>query len=325
MAEELFARKESVKDVLGIIEEKLKKGFFKETLSDFDRIMEMDFNYPHLYDNIACVKFWINREEKIDSLKTDFTELCLFLDSSYKKFIDFVESKSYERDLITVHAIHIYVYNEIISCITKKSDIDSKEDLRLLAKAFLELKDYEHSIKAYEYLYTIDMYDGATLSSLAEIYHILGNEKKAKMYIRDALFYGSLDIDFKNIDIEVIYELKNAIIKRNIHNKSEEEIILWMSSYGELMNILDIKRPFHDGEEMHIRKIISNLEADYRKVKLRTLAAPKLLAAYAFLTTFLIAARNEEDIEEITILGRKMALIDKELVQCYIKLLNIKR
>lgn len=292
MAEELFTRKESAKDVFNIVEGKLKNGFFKDTLPDFDRIMDMDFNYPNLYDNIACVKFWINREEKIESFKTDITGFCLFLDKSYKKFIDFIKLKSYKNDLMSVYAIHHYVYSKIISCLTNKSDIESKEDLRLLAKAFLEIKDFEHGIKAYEYLYTIDSYDGNTLSSLAEIYHKLGDEKKAKMYIRDAIFYDPLDIHFSDITLDVIDELKNVIIKRNIHNKSEEEIILWMSAYGELMNILDVKRPFHDGEETHIRKIISNLEADYRKVKLRILVAPKLLAAYAFLTTFLIAAKK---------------------------------
>lgn len=327
MAEELFTRKQSVKDVLNIIEEKLRRGLFKETIVDFDRIMSMDFNYPKLYDNIACVKFWINRYSKIESLESDLSRLGIFLDDTYKKFLEFLRAKSFGHDLIVVVAIHNYVYNKIIACITDKNidDIESKEDLSLLAKAFIELKDYERGIKAYEYLRTIEPYNGHTLACLAQIYHILGDERKAKMCIRDALFYGPLDIPLEDITINIVHELKDVIIKRGAHNKSEEEILLWMSAYGELMNILDIKRPFHDGEEVYIRKVISSLEADYRKVKFRASAAPKLLSAYAFLTTSLIASRNEEDIEEITILGRKMALIDKELVQCYIKLLNIKK
>ena len=61
MNEEFFSRKESVKDIFFMIEGKLKKGLFKESMEDFDRIMAMDFEYADLYENISCVKFWINR------------------------------------------------------------------------------------------------------------------------------------------------------------------------------------------------------------------------------------------------------------------------
>ena len=95
-----------------------------------------------------------------------------------------------------------------------------------------------------------------------------------------------------------------------------------MSAYGELMNILDIKKELTKEEEFELRKNISKLEADYRKLKLRETTAPKLLSAYAFLTTYLIMRHTEEDMNEIKILGRKMSEIDKDLLQFYIKILN---
>ena len=324
MAEELFSRKESVKDIFSLIESKLKKGLFKESMEDFDRIMYMDFECSNLYENISCVKFWINRLDKFESVKNNCIEYCKLLDSSYKKFMAFVGNKSYDEDLISVKAIHYFVYNKTIELIMEKNtdDIEGTEELHLLSNAFIELKDYSRALKSYEYLNTIEPYNSNTLSFIAMIYDILGDKKKSKMYIRDALFYDPLSIEFENISIDVLREIRDIIIKRGIHNNSQEEIIMWMSAYGELMNILDVKRPLSEKEEFELRKNISRLEANYRKIKLRDITAPKLLSSYAFLTTYLIMRNNDSDIDEVKIWGRKMAMIDKDLLQYYIKILD---
>ena len=321
MNEELFSRKESVKDVFFIIEDKLRRGLFKESMEDFDRIMAMDFEYADLYDNISCVKFWVNRLDNLNKLKEDYLEYCKFLDSSYKKFCKFVRDKNYKIDLISINAIHYFVYNRIIELL-KSKDFNDSEQLHLLSNAFIELEDYPKGLKAYEYLNKIEPYNSNTLSFIAEINHKLGDEKKAKMYIREALFYEPLNIEFEKITIDAVREIRDIIIKRGIHNSSEEEIISWMSAYGELMNILDIKKELNKEEEIKLRKNISRLEADYRKFKLRDKVAPKLLSSYAFLTTCLIMRHSVSDMEEIEIWGRKMATIDKDLLQYYIKILN---
>ena len=321
MNEELFSRKESVKDVFFIIEDKLRRGLFKESMEDFDRIMAMDFEYADLYDNISCVKFWVNRLDNLNKLKEDYLEYCKFLDSSYKKFCKFVRDKNYKIDLISINAVHYFVYDRIIELL-KSKDFNEREQLHLLSNAFIELGDYSKGLKAYEYLNRIEPYNSKTLSFIAEINHKLGDEKKAKMYIREALFYEPLNIEFEKITIDAVREIKDIIIKRGIHNNSQEEIISWMSAYGELMNILDIKKELNKEEEIKLRKNISRLEADYRKFKLRDKVAPKLLSSYAFLTTCLIMRHSVSDMEEIEIWGRKMATIDKDLLQYYIKILN---
>ena len=275
MNEELFSRKESVKDVFFIIEDKLRRGLFKESMEDFDRIMAMDFEYADLYDNISCVKFWVNRLDNLNKLKEDYLEYCKFLDSSYKKFCKFVRDKNYKIDLISINAVHYFVYDRIIELL-KSKDFNEREQLHLLSNAFIELGDYSKGLKAYEYLNRIEPYNSKTLSFIAEINHKLGDEKKAKMYIREALFYEPLNIEFEKITIDAVREIKDIIVKRGIHNNSQEEIISWMSAYGELMNILDIKKELNKEEEIKLRKNISRLEADYRKFKLRDKVAPKL-------------------------------------------------
>ena len=198
MADELFSRKESVKDIFNIIESKLKKGLFKESMEDFDRIMYMDFECSNLYENISCVKFWINRLDKFNTVKNNCIEYCKLLDSTYKKFRAFIGNKSYNEDLISVNAIHYFVYNKTIELIMNKNtdDIEGSEELHLLSNAFIELKDYSMALKSYEYLNTIEPYNSNTLSFIAMIYDILGDKKKSKMYIRDALFYDPLKTPF---------------------------------------------------------------------------------------------------------------------------------
>ena len=324
MEEELFSRKESVKDIFNIIETKLKQGLFVDSMEDFDRIMSKDFECTDLYENISCVKFWINRLDKFKTVEKNCIEYCKLLDSSYKKFSIFVRGKSYDENLIAIKAIHYYVYNKIIELIMQRNtnDIEGTEELHLLSNAFIELKDYSRALKSYEYLNTVEPYNSRTLSYIAMIYDKLGDNKKSKMYIREALFYDPLSIEFENINIEVVREIRDIIIKRGVHNNSQEEIILWMSAYGELMNILDVKRPLSDQEEFELRKNISRLEADYRKIKLTETIAPKLLSSYAFLTTYLIMRQDDSDVEEVKVWGRKMAMIDKDLLQYYIKILD---
>lgn len=327
MSDELFSRRESVKDILKTIEKKLKNGLFEESMDCFDRIMSMDFEYPNLYENIYCVKFWINRTEKIKSLKeSDITEYCTFLDLSFKRFLMFIKDKQFNIELLSIKAIHYFVYNEIIKTIIEKNNnnIQNKEELYLIANAFIEFDELSKALQAYRYLNDLEPYNSKILSNIAQLNHLLGDEKKAKMYIREALFYDPLSIEFENITIEVIRDIRDIIINRNIHNSSNEEIILWMSAYGELMNLLDIKKPLNEEDEIHLRKIISKLESDYRKFKLREATAPRLLASLAYLTTTLIMRNNKEDMAEIRMLGSKMASIDKELLQYYIKILNDK-
>ncbi|WP_300365838.1 hypothetical protein [Brachyspira sp.] len=324
MEEELFSRKESVKDIFNVIENKLKQGLFIDSIEDFDRIMSKDFECVDLYENISCVKFWINRLDKFKSVEKNCIEYCKLLDSSYKKFSIFVRGKSYSEDLLSIKAIHYYVYNKIIELIMKKNtdDIEGTEELHLLSNAFIELKDYSRALKSYEYLNMVEPYNSKTLSYIAMIYDKLGDDKKSKMYIREALFYDPLSIEFENISIEVVREIRDIIIKRGVHNNSQEEIIMWMSAYGELMNILDVKRPLSEQEEFELRRNISRLEADYRKIKLRETIAPKLLSSYAFLTTYLIMRQDDSDVEEVKVWGRKIAMIDKDLLQYYIKILD---
>jgi len=327
MSEELFTRKQSAKDLLNNAEEKLSKGLFREALEDLDMVMEINIDYPTVYENTACVKFWLNREDQIAILGNNNMELALFLDTAYKKFIAFAKRRSFDPLLMSFVVIHKYIYNKIAHLITYK-ELDSKKDgrsgLMLLGKAFIELLDYTSAIKTFDYLNTIDAYNGECLFYLAETCYRVDNQKVAKTYLRDALFYGSYEsmLDYP-ITMSWFYEIRSVIEKRGIHNSSEEEISHWMSAYGELMNILDVKRSFADGEEINIRRNMSKLEAEHRKIKLRNKVSPKLLATYAWIMTSIVINKDEKDKEEAAIIGRKMALIDKELLQYYIKLLDL--
>ena len=111
-----------------MIEGKLKKGLFKESMEDFDRIMAMDFEYADLYENISCVKFWINRVDILNKkLKEDWAEYCEFLDSSYKKFCIFIRDKDYKGDLISIKAIHFWNSQSILESVKWRAVSDYPE------------------------------------------------------------------------------------------------------------------------------------------------------------------------------------------------------
>lgn len=327
MSEELFTRKETSRDLFNAAINNLSYGLFQEAIKSLDKIMSIDFNYPLLYENIALIKFWINRIDKINSFKDNSIELAFFLDICFKKFSDFIKQRSIDETLPVIRTIHNYVYKKIITCMTldTKGEAEGKDAVLLLARSFLELKDLKHALHTFEFLNKRYMGNGYVLGYLSDIYYQLKDERTSKMYLRDAVFYGVFEIDDENMLNPLFKEIYKIIESRGVHSKDKDQIKNWMSAYSELMNILDVKRPFYKGEEELLRKSISKLEAEHRKINVREKTSPKLLAHYAWLTTSLIMNKNEEDAHEIAILGRKMALIDKELVAYYIKLLDLER
>lgn len=328
MGEELFTRKTTTKDLFNTIYELVREGDFKNSLEYFDKIIEMDFEYPLLYENMSCIKFWDNRKEKIEELRNNKIELSLFLENNLKKFEAFVSERNFPKDLIAIKAIRFYINETVINALEsddKTGNLTDRKARILLARSYIESGNIEKAIFTLSSLKKSMPYDGLVLSLIAEAYYRANNIKASKMYIRDALFYGVFSIDFDMITIPEVDIIIDTIESRGVHSKSREDILAWMFAYSELMNILDVKRSFNEGEEVNLRRMISKLEAEYRKVKSRDTVAPKLMSAYALLTTYLVMNGDKKDVNEVAILGRKMAMIDRDLVEYYIKILDFKK
>lgn len=323
MGDDLFNRRESPRDIFITIENKLKKGMFSETLPDFDLLIELDREYPNLYESLSCVRYWVNRQEKIEALKNKGKELVLLLEDCYKNFIIFTRERNIENIDALLWIKH-YVFMTII--IALQDEYNKKGDaatLFILSNALIEVEDYPRALKVLEHLRKKENYvDGKTLSMLAYVSFKIDNIRYAKLYLREALFYDPLGIDENIMTNPLVDSIKEKMKNNGRHISDEKTIKLWLGVYGEVFHILDVKSALSDRDAIGIRAMISRFEADMRKRESRDSAKPRLMLSYLWLMSFLLI-KSRANVNEIEMTTRKMASLDSELAREYVESVSI--
>ncbi len=324
MGDDLFSQNESVIDVLFAIGDKIRDGLFSDALKYFDVIIEIDNNYPFLYERLACIKFWINREHTIVSYKNKELELTRLLDGYYKLFLEFSKKYDMPADIDIIVDIKAYVFNTTVNILQKEYQTNGNADvLKQLCYALVEIGDYKKAIKGLEYLRECQCIDGNVLANLALAYSKIADDRMTKFYIREALFYDPLNIDIPLLrDNIYIRDIEKIIKESAIQLASKEQLLLWLGVYGEVYNILNIRHALTQKELLVLRKMISKFEADCKRKNLRENAIPRLLLAYLRLVSNLLI-NGVKNVNEIEFIIRKMDRLNTNLTKIFVENINI--
>ncbi len=326
MFNDLFSGKESVRDIMFAIEDKLRNGEFSASIEYFDRLIDIDDTYPLLYERLACVKFWVNREENIQLQKIQVQQFAKMLTLYYKDFISFAARYGIDESIEIVIAIKEYIYGYVIAILENEYKKNSNAALlRDLCNCLIEIKDYKKAIKGFEHLLHANYVDGYILSKLSLLYSYIKNDERSKFYLREVLFYDPLNIEREVF--EASDYLKKALLlaskKTNaVAQQDEEELLFWAAVYADVYNIWDKVYIIEKKHVLTIRKMISRFEADCKKKNIRKNVAPRLFLAYTRLISFLfLDAKN--NIDEIEFIAKKMEILDISLTREFIESLNI--
>ncbi len=324
MGDDLFSQNESVRDILFTIEDKIKNGLFSQSIKYFDMIIEIDNEYPLLYERLACIKFWINRESTILSYKDKGLPLSTLLSSYYKLFSDFIRKYEIPEDTEIIVSIKAYVFNSIVEILEHEYKRTGSADiLKDLCYALIGIGQYKKAIDGLEYLRERQYLDGHILSNLALANEKISNIKMSKFYIREVLFYDPLNIDNALLrDNIYIKKIREVMFNSTIQISSEQETQLWLGVYGEIYNILDVRRSLSPKEIIVLRKMISRFEADYKRRNLMENTSPRLFLAYIRLALNLLLD-SKKNVDEIEFIIKKMDMLNTRLTRIFVENINI--
>ncbi len=326
MCSDLFSGRESIRDIMFAIEDKLRSGLFYETLEYFDRLIETDDTFPLLYERLACVKFWVNRQENIRSQQTDALSFAKMLSFYYGEFVQFASRYSVDESVEIVVAIKDYAYGHIVTIFENEYKRTSNATiLRDLCDSLVEINQYKKAIKGFEHLLNVARTDAYVLSKLSLLYGYLKDDDKSKYYLREVLFYDPLNMEkelFENSEylqkaLLLADENTNALVMED-----EQELLFWAGVYADVRNVWNKRYTIDKSDVITIRKMISRFEADCKKKNIRKNAVPRLFLAYTRLISFLILDAKG-NVDEIEFIARKMEILNISLTREFIESLDI--
>lgn len=326
MGDDLFSNRNSERDVLFEIEHKIRLGLFSEALGDFDKLISINENYPLLYERLACVKFWCNREANIASKRKQKLELANMLMSYYQEFIVFAQKYDLPDNADIILAIRDYVFTNVVNMLESEYQKNADADvLRQLCGAFIKVKEYRKSINGLLYLKKLGFTDGGILSKLALAYYEIGEDNNSRLYLKEALFYDPLSIDDFFIKNNMPIQKSINMAKSRFRDANDDNfILLWAAVYVEIYNMLDISSSLTEQEVFSLRKMISRLEADCKKSSIKRNTVPRLFLCYIKLIISLLEDDNgKSNIDEIEFIVRKMSVLDDDITREFVRNLNI--
>lgn len=326
MFNDLFSGKESTRDIMFTIEDKLRNGQFFASIEYFDKLIEIDDTYPLLYERLACVKFWVNREENIKLQKTLVVQFAKMLTLYYKDFISFAARYEIDESIEIVAAIKDYVYGYIVTILENEyKRTSSAAVLKDLCNSLAEIKDYKKAIKGFEHLLRADYTDAYVLSKLSLLYGYLKNDERSKFYLREVLFYDPLNIEKELFETNKYLEEALLISSKKTNalvEKDEEKLLFWAAVYADVYNIWKTVYVIDKSHVITVRKMISRFEADCKKKNIQKNVAPRLFLAYTRLISFLFLDAKA-NIDEIEFIAKKMEVLDNSLTREFIESLDI--
>lgn len=269
----------------------IEEGKFTEALTLLEKRMDLAYEDEALFDCMKAIMFWTNKETTLYALRTNKVEFAERLVSYYNNFEKYIELLDKDR-LYVYYSIRLYVFGSVKSALEEAyREQGDKRILYALGRSLVETEEYAKAIETFEYLRKQDTTDAYVLSYLAEAYYFIGDERLAKYYIREALFYDPLSVPLDELVNDIIADLVDRVKNEGFVEK--EEVLLWMGVYGELHGVLNVTKTMNEDDALALKKRVSRLEADYKVHDRKRQVEPLLLLAYFRFVAYLLLTGGE--------------------------------
>lgn len=318
--EELSFGGDEVSEIIEHAGGRIRRGDFKGAEEVLEKLIKIRFDSPRLYENnLFAAGFWRLKTEKIEHLKEENAyEYGEKLIAYFDRFEKVIELKG-GKDLELYPDIKHFVFSEailVLQGVYRK--LGNDETLTLLARALIEIEEYERAVGALEYLLSKKRYDSFVLALLSEACYALGDERRSKAFLREALFYNPLIVPVERMKSDFLWKIKEAVYKDGITEK--EEVKLYLGVYGEITEILNIKKRLSEEEMLNLRKTTARFEGTLRaNPGEKPFVLPRLALSYFWLIAMLMIEGKEG---EINLVLNKLKKLDEGLYDAYLKTLG---
>ncbi len=293
----------------------IQKGEMFKALEIMENILESGTNVPGIIDSVKAVKFWTNRWTRILKLEAGYKRAQLLI-NEWSNFERFLKEYNITFEEIIIN-LKNYIFKKIIKNLIiafQSSDVPDIDILIKIGEIFLEIDEIDKSIETFEYARVYQKHNSLILSLLADGYYRKGNIKHSKLLFREAFLYlpEKIRIELIKADfILVLYKKVSAIF-------GERKLILyWLPVYGEIYNVLNVKREIEKKEIENLIIEVENLEREYETKHFSNKdLEPKLINRYFWIIDYYKLQNNNDEYANIFI--DKLKNLNNEIYEIYI-------
>jgi tetratricopeptide (TPR) repeat protein len=290
--------------------------------------LRLDFDNEEIKYALKCVHWWLEHTKKLEELQNPY-EKGGFILSQLRQYYVFLErftggeapvrgsAEAYDQ---CQYAVRCYVFSSALRCFEDLlGDSVNQHDpglLLLVGRCYKGVGNYIEALKYLEQAIRFKREDGETLAELADVNALLGEDRIAKAYFREAFFLDPGKIDLRSMESELILRLRDRV--RAERGFRGPELCEWLPVWGRLWGVFSVRRELKQVEAGRLKQSIFSLEAERGNNPERdSLLKPRLLNRYFWLVDHYENIREDPAlIEEILL---KIKITDPEIYERYIR------
>ena len=316
---------------------KLRIGAFGDAAKLLERALELDVEYEGVAATLKSVRFWGERSRRLEDLE-ESNRAAYLLDQwaafgGFAARIEDLPERCYQDIKFYVHATaveylraHGPAQNPIAGSHPYQRPRPETRRLLLLGHAYKAMGDFVNAITTLEQASKLDRDWAPLLAELADCYSLIGENRAAQVFFREAFFIGAADIAVDRLDSPMVKKLTGAIRDAGVTGAIGE----WIPVYGTLLGAFSVSRELKPLEYGQLLQSIFELEqrlgvrrraategthaADWRGA--RGVLLPRLLNRYFWLIEHYRCTREEPS--KIADVLRRMNALDAGIHQQYI-------
>jgi tetratricopeptide (TPR) repeat protein len=186
--------------------------------------------------------------------------------------------------------------------------------LLLVGRCYKGIGNYGEALKYLEQAARFKREDAETLSELADVNALLGENRAAKALFREAFFADAQKIDLRSLESELIIRLRDRVKDMGY---TGPELAEWIPVYGRLFRVFSVKRELKQAELSRLKQSIFALENEigHSGGEQNFLLKPRLINRFFWLIDQYEYTRDDPGLVEDTM--RKIKIIDKSIYEWY--------
>lgn len=280
-------------------------------------LMGFDFSNKEVRFALWCCAFWEGRIKSLEAL--DYFEKAESLISGWKDFVLEVQRNYEDMNERAVFSVKVGIFTLALkfyeNLFEEKDDVQRAEIFRKAGLCYKKLGSFERALEFLDEANFLKPGDPAIIAERGDCFALTGNEKNARILLKEAFFINPLKIDLDFLDSELICALIRAVEEKGYSGKTLNE---WVPVYGILYGVFNMKRPLRSQEVGRLRQDIYALENELKDpASPSELLVPRLINLYFWLIEYYVSENDTSGkINDVLI---KIKLQDESIYRQYIK------
>ena len=308
--------------------EKLKTSDAATAARLLEEGLGLDFENGEIKYALKCVNWWLEHTKRLPELQNPYERGGFILSRlrQYYAFLDRFAPSPEEAGLSAEardqcqYAVRRYVFSSALCCFEDLlGDSVNQHDpglLLLVGRCYKGTGNYIEALKYLEQAIRFRREDSETLAELADVNALLGEDRIAKAYFREAFFIDPEKIDLRSMESELIQRLRDRV--RAELGYADPELAEWIPVWGRLWGVFSVRRELKQVEVGRLKQSIFSLEAERGNgAEGDSLVKPRLLNRYFWLVDHYENVREDPALIEEVLL--KIKITDSAIYERYIR------